>query len=82
MNIQNLIVLIGPTGVGKTALTLDVAQHYGLEIINADSRQIYKEIPIGTAAPTKEQLIRVKHHFVACKSVGEYYSASFMNKKF
>ena len=60
MNIQTLIVLTGPTGVGKTALTLDIAQHYGLEIINADSRQIYKELPIGTAAPTKEQLIRVK----------------------
>ena len=81
MNIQTLIVLTGPTGVGKTALTLDIAQHYGLEIINADSRQIYKELPIGTAAPTKEQLIRVKHHFVACKNVNEYYSASLYEQE-
>ncbi|WP_455069770.1 isopentenyl transferase family protein, partial [Prevotella aurantiaca] len=75
MNIQTLIVLTGPTGVGKTALTLEIAQHYGIEIINADSRQIYKELPIGTAAPTKEQLNHVKHHFVACKRISEYYSA-------
>ena len=81
MNIQTLIVLTGPTGVGKTALTLDIAQHYGLEIINADSRQIYKELPIGTAAPVKEQLNRVKHHFVACKSVSEYYSASLYEQE-
>ena len=81
MNIQTLIVLTGPTGVGKTALTLDIAQHYGLEIINADSRQIYKELPIGTATPTKEQLIRVKHHFVACKSISEYYSASLYEQE-
>lgn len=76
MKIQSLIVLTGPTGVGKTALTLDIAQHYGIEIINADSRQIYKELQIGTAAPTKAQLERVKHHFVGCKNVNDYYSAS------
>ena len=76
MKIQSLIVLTGPTGVGKTALTLDIAQHYGIEIINADSRQIYKELQIGTAAPTKAQLERVKHHFVASKNVNDYYSAS------
>ena len=76
MKIQSLIVVTGPTGVGKTALTLDIAQHYGIEIINADSRQIYKELQIGTAAPTKAQLERVKHHFVGCKNVNDYYSAS------
>lgn len=76
MKIQSLIVLTGPTGVGKTALTLDIAQHYGIEIINADSRQIYKELQIGTAAPTKAQLELVKHHFVASKNVNDYYSAS------
>lgn len=76
MSIQSLIVLTGPTGVGKTTLTLDIAQHYGIEIINADSRQIYKELQIGTAAPTKAQLERVKHHFVASKNVNDYYSAS------
>ena len=76
MKIQSLIVVTGPTGVGKTALTLDIAQHYGIEIINADSRQIYKELQIGTSAPTKAQLERVKHHFVASKNVNDYYSAS------
>ena len=76
LKIQSLIVVTGPTGVGKTALTLDIAQHYGIEIINADSRQIYKELQIGTAAPTKAQLERVKHHFVASKNVNDYYSAS------
>ncbi|WP_314666215.1 tRNA (adenosine(37)-N6)-dimethylallyltransferase MiaA [Prevotella aurantiaca] len=81
MNIQTLIVLTGPTGVGKTALTLEIAQHYGIEIINADSRQIYKELPIGTAAPTKEQLNHVKHHFVACKNVIDYYSASLYEQE-
>ncbi|MBO7051462.1 MAG: tRNA (adenosine(37)-N6)-dimethylallyltransferase MiaA, partial [Prevotella sp.] len=48
--------MTGPTGVGKTELCLDIAQHYGTDIINADSRQIYAEIPIGTAAPTAEQM--------------------------
>ena len=73
---MNLIVITGPTGVGKTDLTLEIAEHYGLDIINADSRQIYAEIPIGTAAPTAEQLARVKHHFVGTRHIGDYYSAS------
>jgi len=73
---KTLIVITGPTGVGKTELCLSVAERYGIDIINADSRQIYKEIPIGTAAPTKEQQQRVRHHFVATKSITDYYSAS------
>ncbi len=73
---MNLIVITGPTGVGKTDLTLEIAEHFGLDIINADSRQIYAEIPIGTAAPTEEQQNRVKHHFVGTKHIGDYYSAS------
>ena len=73
---MNLIVITGPTGVGKTDLTLEIAEHYGFDIINADSRQIYAEIPIGTAAPTEEQLARVKHHFVGTRHIGDYYSAS------
>lgn len=73
---MNLIVITGPTGVGKTDLTLEIAEHYGLDIINADSRQIYAEIPIGTAAPTTEQQARVKHHFVGTRHIGDYYSAS------
>ena len=73
---MNLIVITGPTGVGKTDLTLEIAEHYGLDIINADSRQIYAEIPIGTAAPTEEQQARVRHHFVGTRHIGDYYSAS------
>ena len=73
---NTLIVITGPTGVGKTELCLSLAEHYGVDIINADSRQIYAEIPIGTAAPTAEQQRRVRHHFVATKHIGDYYSAS------
>ncbi len=78
---MNLIVITGPTGVGKTDLTLEIAEHFGTDIINADSRQIYAEIPIGTAAPTREQQNRVKHHFVGTKHIGEYYSASLYEQE-
>ena len=70
---HKLLVIIGPTGVGKTELTLRLAESLGSEIVNADSRQIYKEIPIGTAAPTKEEQARVRHWFVGTKSVTENY---------
>lgn len=73
---DTLIVITGPTGVGKTDLCLSLAEHYGMEIINADSRQIYSEIPIGTAAPTEVQLQRVRHYFVASHHIGDYFSAS------
>lgn len=73
---NKLIVITGPTGVGKTELCLTVAEHFATEIINADSRQIFAEIPIGTAAPTVEQRQRVRHHFVATHHIGDYYSAS------
>ena len=73
---MNLLVITGPTGVGKTELALNIAEQTGLDIINADSRQIYAEIPIGTAAPTAEQQQRGKHHFVGTKHIGDYYSAS------
>ena len=76
-----LIVITGPTGVGKTDLSIKLAEHYGTEIINADSRQIYAEMSIGTAAPTKEQMERVKHHFVATKHIGDYYSASMYEQE-
>jgi len=68
-------VIVGPTGVGKTELTLRLAEHFGCPILNADSRQIYKEIPIGTAAPTREQMARVKHYFVGTKALDEDYNA-------
>ena len=73
---NSLIVITGPTGVGKTELCLQIAEHYGIDIINADSRQIFAEIPIGTAAPTAEQMQRVRHYFVGSHHIGDYYSAS------
>lgn len=73
---MNLIVITGPTGVGKTELCLQIAEYYGCDIINADSRQIFKEIPIGTAAPTASQQQRVRHYFVGSHSLTDYYSAS------
>lgn len=71
-----LIVIIGPTAVGKTELSLQLAERLGCPIINADSRQIYKDIEIGTAAPTAEEMDRVRHYFVHTKSLDEYYSAA------
>lgn len=73
---NTLIVITGPTGVGKTELCISLAEHYNVDIINADSRQIFAEIPKGTAAPTAEQRRRVRHHFVANHHIGDYYSAS------
>ena len=73
---KTLVVVIGPTGVGKTELCLRVAEHYGTPIVNADSRQIFAELPIGTAAPTKEQQQRVQHFFVGTHHVDDYYSAA------
>ena len=72
---KTLIVLIGPTGIGKTELCLQLARHLNTEIISSDSRQIFKELKIGTAAPTPEQLAIVKHHMVATHSVNDYYNA-------
>jgi tRNA dimethylallyltransferase len=73
---MTLIVVTGPTAVGKTALCIDIARHYGIPIINADSRQIYRELKIGTATPTEEQLRSVKHYFVGSISIDDYYNAS------
>jgi len=73
---NTLIVLLGPTGVGKTELSLRVASHVGGPIISSDSRQLYKELVIGTAAPTPEQLARVRHYFVGTLSLTDYYNAS------
>ena len=72
----NLIVLIGPTGVGKTELSLQIAEHFNTDIISADSRQLFSELKIGTAAPTHEQLGRVKHHLVGTLQLTDYYSAA------
>ena len=71
-----LIVLIGPTGVGKTELSLRIAEQFETSIISSDSRQLYAELKIGTAAPTPEQLARVPHHFVGTLHLTDYYSAA------
>ncbi len=81
MNGKTLIVVTGPTAVGKTALCLDIAQHYGIPIINADSRQIYRDLKIGTAAPTEDQLRQVRHYFVGILPLDEYYSASMYEEQ-
>lgn len=71
-----LIVLIGPTGVGKTELSLRMAEHFHTHIVSSDSRQLYADLKIGTAAPTAEQLRRVPHHFVGTLQLTDYYSAA------
>lgn len=73
---KTLIVITGPTAVGKTQLCLDIARHFDIPIINADSRQIYKEVSIGTAKPSVEEQQLVKHYFVGILSLQDYYSAS------
>ena len=71
-----LIAILGPTAVGKTELTLSIAEELGCPILNCDSRQIYRGMRIGTAAPTEEQLERAKHYFVGQLSLNDYYSAA------
>lgn len=73
---NTLIVLIGPTGVGKTELSLSIAGHFHTSIISADSRQLYADLKIGTAAPTPDQLARIPHHFVGTLHLTDYYSAA------
>ncbi len=78
---KTLIVITGPTAVGKTALCLEIAQHFGIPIINADSRQIYRELKVGTASPTDEQLRQVPHYLVGTLSLQDYYSASLFEQQ-
>lgn len=73
---NTLVVITGATGSGKTSLAIEVAKASGAEIISADSRQIFREIPIGTAAPTPEELAAVPHYFVGTHSLTDYYSAA------
>ncbi|RLD63668.1 MAG: tRNA (adenosine(37)-N6)-dimethylallyltransferase MiaA [Bacteroidetes bacterium] len=73
---KNLIVILGPTGIGKTDFSIYIAQKLNTCIISSDSRQIYKELKIGTAVPSDEQLKKVKHYFIANKSIYDYYNAS------
>ena len=76
MTPKTLIVITGPTGIGKTDTAIKVAQALGTEIISADSRQIYRNLPLGTAAPTIDELNAVKHHFIAMLDLDQYYSAA------
>lgn len=75
-----LIVLLGPTGVGKTDVSIDIACHLSCEIISADSRQFFREMKIGTAVPSDNQLEKIKHHFIRFISVKEYYSSSLFER--
>lgn len=75
-----LIVIIGPTGIGKTAISIDIASHFNAEIISADSRQFYREMRIGTAVPSENELNRIRHHFIRFLSIKDYYSASLFER--
>ncbi len=75
VNRKTLVLLLGPTGVGKTELSLRVAEHYGCPILNCDSRQVFRGIPIGTAAPTAQELARAKHYFIATRDLQDDYNA-------
>lgn len=74
MKKKNLISVVGPTGIGKTRLAIDLAKHFSTEIISCDSRQFFKEMKIGTASPSEQELTEAPHHFIGNLSVEEYYS--------
>ena len=73
-NKKTLLTIVGPTAIGKTSLAIDLALHFGTEIISCDSRQFFKEMSIGTAVPSSEELAQVKHHFIQHKSIFDTYS--------
>lgn len=73
---KNLLIILGPTGIGKTDLSIGIAQYLKTEIISADSRQIYREMSVGTATPSSQQLHTVKHHFIHSHSIQEYFNVS------
>ncbi|MBP1668848.1 MAG: miaA 1 [Bacteroidetes bacterium] len=75
-----LLTLAGPTAVGKTQVAIEIAKHFNTEIINADSRQVYREMKIGTAVPTLGQLAAVPHYFIGSRSIQEYYNASMFEQ--
>ena len=76
-----LISIVGPTAIGKTALSIKLAKYFNTEIISADSRQFFKEMQIGTAAPTPQELSQVKHHFIHHKSIEDNYSVGTFEKE-
>lgn len=73
---KTLVIVTGPTGSGKTDLAIEIAESLHTEIVSADSRQIYRGIPIGTAVPSADQLARVRHHLIECLDLNQYYSAA------
>ena len=73
---KTLLVLTGPTAVGKTRVAIELARRFGSPVINADSRQVYRDLPIGTAAPTPEEQAEVRHYFVGTLGLADYYSAA------
>jgi tRNA dimethylallyltransferase len=75
-----LIVLLGPTGVGKTDISIEIARHFKCEIISSDSRQFFSEMKIGTAVPDESQLKEIKHHFIGSLSIKDYYSSSLFER--
>ena len=78
---KKLIVLAGPTAVGKTNFAIKVANYFNTEIISCDSRQIYKELNIGVARPSQKELQEVKHHFIASHSIHDPYDAGLYNEE-
>lgn len=78
---RTLLIVTGPTAVGKTAYTIELAERLGTPIISADSRQMYREMRIGTAAPTAEELSRVQHYFVGNLSIHDYYNVSMFEQQ-
>ncbi len=80
MSSKELIVIVGPTGSGKSSLSMALAEHYGCPIISTDSRQLYRGIPIGTAQPTQTDLEQAEHHFIACRELTDEYNAGQYEK--
>ncbi|MDE6393990.1 MAG: tRNA (adenosine(37)-N6)-dimethylallyltransferase MiaA, partial [Duncaniella sp.] len=78
---KTLIIVTGPTASGKTDLAIEIAESLDTEIVSADSRQIFRGIPIGTAVPDDSQLARVKHHFIQTLDLNEYYSAAMYEEQ-
>ena len=78
---KTLIVIVGPTAIGKTNLSIDVAQHFNTEILSADSRQFYKELKVGAAPPSSEELNTVKHHFIGNLTLKDYYNVSIYEQE-
>ena len=78
---KTLVVILGPTGIGKTNLSIELAKYYNTEIISSDSRQFYRELKIGTAAPSQDELLQVKHHFIGNISIHDYYNVSMFENQ-